>query len=279
MSLPVAHDLGNWIGAFLWRFQTAACRITRRNVDLCFPDRPAEDRTALAQQSVAETVKSALELGKIWLSPVDDVLRMIHGVKGEALLDAAIARGKGLIVLAPHLGNWEVCGLYLRRRFPCTFLYKPPKLAAFEKTMLQYRGRIGAQLAPTSPKGIAMLLKALGKGEVVGILPDQEPSLESGVFAPFFGVKALTMTLVGKLQRKTDAAVVMVYARRLANGAGFEIVVEPPQDDIAHEDPVIAAAALNASVEACVHQAEHQYQWEYKRFKHQPDHSKNALYR
>lgn len=275
----MAHHVGSVIGRCAWWLKTSSCRITRINLALCFPEMSLAERDALTRHSLIETAKTACELGIIWASPVPRVLDLIVKVSGEEVLNQAIAKETGLIVLAPHLGSWELTGLYLENRFRCTFLYKPPKLAAFNETLIRYRSRLGAQLAPTSAKGVAMLLKALGRGEVVGILPDQEPSVDSGIFAPFFGVNALTMTLVAKLAQRTDAEVVCMFARRLPGGSGFELVVNNVFPGIKDADLSAAATALNATVEDCVRQAPCQYQWEYRRFKHQPEQSKNALYR
>ena len=270
--------MGTYIGKFAWMQKTASARLTRRNLELCFPEMTEQQLDSLAKQSLIETGKMACELGRIWVLAAPQALEHIVRVTGQEILEAALEAKKGVIMLAPHLGNWELCGLYLDSTSQSTYLYKPPKLAAFEETMLSYRGRLGAKLAPTTAKGVAMLVKALGRGEIVGILPDQEPNWDSGVFAPFFGVDALTMTLVAKLAKRTDATVLSIFAKRLANGEGFEVVLAQARAGVDNVDLDLAAKALNATVEDCVRQAPSQYQWEYRRFKRQADGTKNSLY-
>jgi KDO2-lipid IV(A) lauroyltransferase len=279
LPLRGAHGLGVLIGTMAWLLPTDSRRISRRNLSLCFPELSQPEREQLVRSSLIETAKTACELGAVWLAPAPKALTLIQKVRGEEILQEALAAGKGVIVLAPHLGSWELCGLYLDATGPTTYLYKPPKLAAFEKAIISYRARAGARLAPTSRKGIAMLVRALEKGEIVGILPDQEPSPDSGIFAPFFGNKALTMTLVSKLAVRTGASVITMFAKRLEKGRGFELVFGRGRPAIADTESVVGATALNQSVEDCVRQAPSQYQWEYRRFKLQPDNSKNALYR
>ncbi len=279
LPLRQAHALAVPLAALVWHFSADARRITLRNLTLCFPRMTEQEREELARNSILETAKFACELGRVWVRPVEEVLESVVEVTGQDVLEQALQRGKGVIVLAPHIGNWELCGLHLDRRAATTYLYRPPKLAGFESAMVSYRARAGARLAPTTRKGVAMLVKALERGEIVGILPDQEPALDSGVFAPFFGVPALTMTLVSRLAARTDAALVVMYAQRLPGGRGFALRIAPAGSDLAHPEAQIAAAALNAVVERCVREVPGQYQWEYRRFKHQPDHSKNALYR
>lgn len=271
MAIPLA--------GIAWCFSADSRRITRRNLALCFPQLSELEKEKLARASILETTKFACELGRVWLRPVDEVLASIIAVTGQDVLENALAKGNGVIVLAPHIGNWELCGLHLDRRAPTTYLYRPPKMAGLEGAMVSFRGRAGAKLAPTSRKGIAMLVKALERGEIVGILPDQEPAVDSGVFAPFFGVPALTMTLVAKLAARTQAAVVVMYAERLPKGKGFAIRIIEADAGVAAENLEIAGAALNSLVERCVREVPCQYQWEYRRFKHQPDNTKNALYR
>lgn len=279
LPLRVVHAFGVCIGKIAWRSKTLSSRITRKNLALCFPELSAAELDRLTEQSLIETAKTACELGKIWVRPTTEALATIVSVKGEALLDDALRAQQGVIVLAPHLGNWELCGLFLDGKAQSTYLYKPPKLAAFEKTMIKYRSRLGAKLAPTTPKGVAMLMKALGRGEIVGILPDQEPNLEGGVFAPFFGIDALTMTLVAKLVQRSNARVLSIFAKRLSKGEGFEVVIADARPEIGSNNLEAAATALNGTVEDCVRQASSQYQWEYRRFKRQADGSKNSLYR
>lgn len=271
--------MGSCLGKLAWIRKTESARITRANLSLCFPELTEQQLDSLAAHSLVETAKTACELGRIWTLSAPQALEHIVRVSGQEILEEALKGKKGVIMLAPHLGNWELCGLYLDSKCQSTYLYKPPKLAAFEEAMLAYRGRLGAKLAPTTAKGVAMLVKALGRGEIIGILPDQEPNWDSGVFAPFFGVDALTMTLVAKLVKRTEATVLSIFAKRLAHGEGFEVVIAKARAGIDNIDLDMAAKALNATVEDCVRQAPSQYQWEYRRFKRQADGTKNALYR
>ncbi len=178
---------------------------------------------------------------------------------------------QGLIVLSPHLGCWEIAGLYLASRGSVTSLYRPPRKALFEPIIKHARERSGAELVPTDAQGVRRLYKVLQAGGVTGILPDQQPDSNKGaVFAPFFGVPALTMLLVNRLVRKTGAKVVFCYAERLPAGRGFHIHYLPAASDLAADDPMTAAQALNQGVESCIRLAPEQYQWSYKRFKDQP---------
>jgi len=278
LPLRLAHAIGSIIGWLLYVCPSKAKKVTRRNLQLCFPEKSSTEIKSLTLQSLQETAKTAFELGRIWLDPVPKVLKLVIRVVGEDIMKAAVDAGKGVLLLAPHLGSWELYGLHISNYAPTTYMYKPPKMDGFETVMTRFRARGGAALAPTDRRGVMQLLRALERGEIVGILPDQEPNRSSGVFAPFFGIDALTMTLASKLAAKTDAAVVCGFARRLADSSGFEIIFKAADKDIASEDASVAAAALNRTVEACVCVEPAQYQWEYKRFSKRPPKESKKIY-
>ncbi|PIE36450.1 MAG: lipid A biosynthesis acyltransferase, partial [Gammaproteobacteria bacterium] len=134
------------------------------------------------------------------------------------------------------------------------------------------RQSTGAVLVPADGSGVRAQLKQLKKGGVVGILPDQVPQHDNaGVYAPFMGQTAFTMTLVNNLAKRSGATVLMTFAERLAPGKGYRLRVLPAPVGMADADPVIAATALNQGIADCVALAPAQYQWTYKRFKHQPN--------
>lgn len=279
LPLRVQQALGSVTGTLLYIFPSESRRVTLTNLRLCFPEKSESELRDICRESLRETGKTACELGLIWAAPIDRVLKHVVRVEGEELLEQALADGKGLIIITPHLGSWELSGLYVSTRVPITYLYRPPKIRALEKVMTGFRGRGAANPVPTTPRGILQMMKALKAGEVAGILPDQQPGYDSGVFAPFFTEQALTMTLVGKLSSKTGAPVISVVSRRLPWGQGFVIEFRPTAEGIGSEDPQLAATALNQSVESLVRNLVTQYQWEYKRFKRRPPGDTRKIYR
>lgn len=215
-----------------------------------------------------------MEMGKSWLLPLEKTLSLVKETKGMEAFQEALKQEEGVIMLVPHLSNWEICGMYVSEGTKSTFMYQPPKLPGLDRLMKKARSRGGISLAPTNPKGVAQLLKALRRGEMVGLLPDQVPSDEGGLYAPFFAESALTMTLASKLVGRCKARVFCGYAKRLSGSRGFKLVVreaEPAIYSAALEDSVIG---LNQSVERCVMDAVEQYQWEYKRFRRRADGTK-----
>ena len=267
IRLQTAQKIGVFLGRLMWLFKLDQVRVSDINLKLCYPELSDVEREKMVRLSLQETCKTFMEVGMAWEWPTDKCLDMIREIEGKSLIDDAIARKEGILLLAPHLGNWELTGLYFSTLFNMAALYRPPKVAGLDEYMSEVRGRAGSELVPTDKRGVLRLFKLLRSGGVVGILPDQEPPFSGGEFAPFFGVEANTMKLVSKLVGKTGATVLCTYAQRLPNGEGFKLIIKKADPEIASSDLITSVTALNRSVEAVVREAPTQYQWEYKRFK------------
>ena len=199
-------------------------------------------------------------------------------IRGLELVEAGLAGGKGVIVLAPHIGHWEFALISLNSRTPIMPLYRPPRIAELDDFIRESRERLGAELAPATAAGLRRFTRTLKQGRVVAILPDQEPLKKNGVFAPFFGHQALTMTLVGSLVRRYSPVVVICFAERTTKGR-FRVHLRPGPDGLADPDPVVAATALNGAIEECAREFPAQYTWSYRRFKTRPPEELAAMER
>ncbi len=268
LPLPLAHAIGSALGWLLWRIPGNSPRtIAERNLSLCFPEWPAAERDALLRQNLRETGKLLLELGPLWFWTGERVLALVgRAVPGEEALATAVRQKRGAILLTPHLGAWEMAGLYYSSRHPLTILYRPSRLGLDELSR-QGRGRLGGKVVATDASGVRALLTALRDGEVLGILPDQDPGQEGGVFAPFFGIAANTMTLVSRLALKTGVPVFLTWAERLPRGQGFVLHLRALPEVTAAASLEKSTAALNRGVEAAIRSLPAQYLWAYKRFK------------
>lgn len=254
------------LGTQVYRFSRRERQVTEINLKVVYPHATASERKALAKHSLQHSAATMLELGYAWMAVPEKVEAGILSVHGREKLDNARAEGRGVIVLAPHFGNWEVLNFWLSSHFPFTAMYEPPKIANLEPIIRHGRERMGASLVPTNPRGVAALLKALKRSEAIGILPDQEPAWGSGVFAPFYGRDAYTATLLPKLVARTQARVVTGVALRVP-GKGFEIHFLDADERVYSTDDVESATGVNASVEASIALEPAQYQWEYKRYR------------
>ncbi len=269
--LPIhrARSLGRFLGGVSSRLPNEARDITGLNLELCFPDLSLTERRALTRRSLEETGQAIFELGAMWKGPVEALEKLEEGVEGEELLTEAMASGRGTILLAPHLGNWEFLNHFLMRRGQLVCLYRPPRIAELDAFLLEARGRTGCVSAPATRGGVRRVLRGLRAGELILILPDQEPLKAFGVSAPFCGVPALTMSLVSRILQRTGATPLFVFAERRPAGKFRVRFLEAPEG-LAGADQQIAAAALNRGVEDCIRLCPEQYLWSYKRFKTTP---------
>lgn len=269
LPLGLLRGIGGLAGRVVWWINGRSATVTRTNIAICFPELSPAEQTRLAQQSLEETAKTAMEAGAIWRNSWEWLDRQIVTKEGDDLLRAKLAAGKGVLVLAPHHGNWEVVAPYLASVANLTAMYQPLENPKMDELVLAGRSKLNITMAPTNRKGVMMLFKALQGGTIVGILPDQVPARDAGgEVAPFMGQPALTMTLVHGLIQRTGCAVCSCYAERVPGG--FKIVVLEADPDIYNEDQHTSVTGLNASVAACVRRAPAQYQWEYKRFRRLP---------
>lgn len=270
LPLRAAQFIGEWLGLLAWKLGGKSRKVTDTNIRICLPELSPEKQRQLSKNSMAHTGMTAAEIPLMWEWPVEKCLALIKETHGLELVDNALASGKGLILLAPHLGNWELIGLLFSSRYKMAALYSPPHIKEFEDYMIKVRGRLGSELVRGDRRGLIRLIEILKEGGVAGILPDQSPRGKTNVYAPFFGMDVMTMTLVTKLAQKTGANVLVTYAERLPKGDGFKIVVTEAEQGITESDLVAGATALNLSVEKVVRMAPEQYQWEYKRLRHRP---------
>ena len=191
--------------------------------------------------------------------------------EGAQWIDAAHRQGRGIVFLTPHLGCFEVtaqgyAARYGAQRGPITVLYRPARKPWLRNLIDSARSRPGLASAPTTLAGVRQMLKALKAGQAVGLLPDQVPPRGLGVWAPFFGRDAYTMTLSARLAQQTGAQVLLAWGERLPRGRGYVIHVRPLDGPLA-TDAAVAAAQINAAMQRLVLECPQQYLWGYARYK------------
>ncbi|MDY0006967.1 MAG: lysophospholipid acyltransferase family protein [Spongiibacteraceae bacterium] len=266
LPLALLHRLARPLGAVMWHLARELRAQSLANLAACLPELTASERKQLARSSFRHFVATALETGANWCWPVPKLLGCIDAVHGQDLLEAALAEQRGVIVLVPHQGNWELTGFYFNAHHPTAVLFRHFKEAGIANFITRARERTGGVLAADDIAGVRKLLKMLRSGGIVGILPDQVPDASGGDMAPFFGRPALTMSLVRGLARRSAAPVLCAWTERSTPGR-FTLHIIAASDGIADDDTTRALTALNHSVERVVRACPAQYRWEYKRFK------------
>ncbi len=265
LPLGAVQALGGVLGRLVYWTAPGYRRRLRENMALA-----GLDVDQLASTAAGEAGKQALETAWVWLRPRQDLVAKVHWAD-DAVLRHALADGRPLLMLTPHLGSFEAIGqaYSLRseaRTRPMTALYRRPRKDVLLPLVEEARAKQGLKLAPADMRGVRMLMRALRQREVLGILPDQVPGAGDGVWAPFFGKPAFTMVLPGKLAVSGDALVLVLGAERLPGGRGFNVHVEPLEGALSGE-PLADATAINAAIERMVLRFPTQYLWGYNRYK------------
>lgn len=277
LPLRLSHTIGAGIGWLAWITHSRMRKTAAENIRRCLPELSSEQQNQLVRNTLLETGKTVTELGVIWQGSRQQIETLAREVRNEEILSQALAAGRGAILLAPHSGAWELGGLFTAMHKPMTTLYRPPREPAFESLMNQSRERFGGKLVPANRHGVKALLLALRRGELVAILPDQEPNVGEGAFAPFFSQPAYTLTLVHNLMKKTGAIAIFGRSERLPYGQGYRLDYFAAPSGMYDPDPATALAALNAGVEQMVRENPAQYQWVYRRFRRQPTASEKTV--
>jgi KDO2-lipid IV(A) lauroyltransferase len=257
--LPLAwlQAIGAWVGRIALSLSSGFRRKSTDNLRLAgLLDEGRLRRTA------EQTGRGVAETLFIWFAEPARVEALIR-IEGQSVLDAARALGRGVVILTPHIGSFEAAARGVARSGPITVLYKPPRIEAVRRLVETGRKAPDLMPVPASSAGVRGLLRALRRHECIGILPDQVPSDGDGVWAPFFGRPAYTMTLPQRLARLTGAPVLMAHGERLASGGGWVVRFEALEGDASPQ-------AVNRAMEALIRRVPDQYFWGYNRYKDAP---------
>lgn len=259
LPLSFLHLLGGGLGRAVYWLSPTYRRHLRENLA------QAGLSPALRGVVAAETGKQMLELARIWMRPLEEAVPLVADVVGWEHVEAAQRAGKGIVFLTPHLGCFEITAQYLSSFGDITVLYRAPKSAVAQELILMGRKRAQLHLAPADLSGVRSLIKALKKGQMVGMLPDQAPKTGEGVWLKFFGRYAYTMTLAARLT-ETGAASLLTWGERLPGGRGFRIHFLPPRQPLVGAT-VDRAQQINSEIETLIRECPSQYLWGYNRYK------------
>jgi Kdo2-lipid IVA lauroyltransferase/acyltransferase len=270
-SLQFLHALGAFMGWVVYALSPSYRKRLRTNAQR------AGITVQQRRQSVAEAGKMVMESLRLWLRPADQPIADPLHWDGAQVVEDALALGRGLLFLTPHLGSFEMTAQAYAQRFgarqPITVMFRPARYRLLRELEETARARPALATAPATIGGVRQMMRALKRGEAVGLLPDQVPPQGMGVWADFFGAPAYTMTLAARLAQQSGAPIVLVWCERLPAGGGFHVrlsrLVEPLPMRGEDADALLRAqaAVINRAMQQMILQCPQQYLWGYNRYK------------
>jgi KDO2-lipid IV(A) lauroyltransferase len=270
-SLRFLHVLGAALGWMVYGLSPSYRKRLRRNAQR------AGISLRQQRQSVGEAGKMVMESLRLWLRPADRPIADAVRWEGEQLIEDALAQGRGLVFLTPHLGSFEITAQAYAQRYgarqPITVMFRPARHRLLRELEEAARARPALATAPASIGGVRQMMRALRRGEAVGLLPDQVPPEGMGVWTDFFGAPAYTMTLAARLAQQSGAPIVLAWCERLPAGQGFHLRLSrlaeplPVQGEDAQALQLTQAEVINRAMQQLVLQCPEQYLWGYNRYK------------
>lgn len=255
---------GRILGRVSRRTMGSRRRIAERNIALCFPELDADARADLVARHFESLGIALIEAGLCWWAPEKRIRGLVR-IEGLGHLRAALARGRGVIMLTGHFTTLDLGGRFLTMEAPVSALYRPHGNALFEEIMR--RGRERSALVAIPKQDVRGMMRALRRNEAIWYAPDQSHRRKHGALVPFFGVPAPTNTATAAFARMSGAAVVPFFPERLPDSRGYRVEILPALKDFPSDDPVADAARVNHLLEERIRRVPEQYLWIHRRFK------------
>ncbi|KGM29128.1 lipid A biosynthesis lauroyl acyltransferase [Photorhabdus luminescens] len=268
LPYPVIYWIGTRLGRFSMRFLKKRAKVAERNLELCFPDMSQEKRDALLIKNFESVGMGIFETGMAWFWPDWRIERWFK-VTGQENIQKIQTTGQGIIVIGIHFLTLELGARILGLLNPGIGVYRPNDNPVMD--WLQTWGRLRSNKYMLDRKDVKGMIRCLKNGEIVWYAPDHDYGPRKSVFAPLFAVEhAATTTGTSILVRLADPAMIPFTPRRLPDGKGYELIIQPAVTGFPKDDEVKAAAFMNKVVEQEILQAPDQYMWLHRRFKTRP---------
>jgi KDO2-lipid IV(A) lauroyltransferase len=260
--------IGSVLGELLYLLVASRRHIVRVNIARCFPELSLLESRRLARAHFRALAQSVLDIGIAWWGSPRRLKRRVRW-RGREHYEHAVAQGRHVILLVPHVVGVEIGGVRLSIDLPIVDIFRHPDNELLRVVAERGRSRFQARLIEHI-RGLSSVVKQLNAGNPLYYLPDQDPGLRSSSFVPFFGIQTATFNVLGRLAEMTTAVVIPCVTRQLPRGAGYEIIFEPPLADFPTGDALADTARMNQAIETAVRAQPAQYFWVHRRFKTRP---------
>ncbi|ENU27476.1 lysophospholipid acyltransferase family protein [Acinetobacter modestus] len=267
--LKLGRFIARFVALLLNSFQLSKLsKIIQLNLQIAFPEASRQEINQLKKQAIKNELTSYFEFVSIWGASNEKNIQRIHKIHNEHYFHEALAEKKGLVLIMPHLGTWEVMNAWLSKHTQMTILYKPVKNPDADRFVRDARSRNQANLVPTDESGVRQIFKALKQGGTTVILPDHTPD-HGGEMIKYFGIPLASSSLSAKLIQKTKARTLFLYALRNEQG-GFDMHIERINPQIYEGNAEDGTLIIHQTLENLIQRLPVHYHWSYKRFSANP---------
>ncbi|MBT8767514.1 lipid A biosynthesis lauroyl acyltransferase [Metapseudomonas boanensis] len=270
--LPYSMQLrfGRVLGTLMLWVAGSRRKITRRNLELCFPELSNAEREQLLRENFASMGIAFFEMAMSWWWPKARLARLSH-IEGLEHLRQAQAEGQGVILMALHFTTLEIGAALLGQVHTIDGMYREHKNSVFDYVQRRGRERHNLDATAIEREDVRAMLKVLRAGRAIWYAPDQDYGRKQSIFVPLFGIEAATVTATTKFARLGRARVLPFTQQRLADGSGYRLVIHPPLADFPGDTEEEDCLRINRWVEGSVRECPEQYLWAHRRFKTRPE--------
>ena len=267
LPYPVLLMLGWVLGKLLYWVGGKRRKIARRNIELCFPELSEAERVRLLKQNFSNYGMALLETGMSWWWPAWRFNRLVK-IEGLEYLDQL--QGQGALLIAIHFTHLEIGAAALNLHRSIDGMHRPHKNRLYDYIQSKGRGNRNDETITYPRKDVRQVLQALKRGRIIWYAPDQDYGIKQGIFAPFMGVNAATVTATARFASSGKAKIIPLSQQRLSGGRGYKVTIHPPLEGFPQGDEYEDAVAINLLVEALIRQQPEAYMWVHRRFKTRP---------
>jgi len=260
--------LGKLLGGLMLLFAHDRRRIATTNIRLCFPELTTTKQKQLTRQTMIDSGVGLLEMCIAWFNPhsiTDDMVEFV----GEQHLTDAVAKGQGVILVGAHYTTLDLGGVLMAKYQQVGVMYRSLKNPLFDLVMKNSRKKFCAEVIDRSD--MRSVIRFIRKGGIMWYAPDQDYGPKQAVFAPFFGIEAATITVIPRLVKINNSAVIILGHHRKPNGEGYIVTLSEPLINFPSGDEKQDATVINAALEERIRQYPAQYMWLHRRFKSRPE--------
>lgn len=262
-AIKLHKAIGRLVGAVAGRRR----KIVRRNVDICFPNLAEHEREALVRRHFENVGAMLAELAIIWFGSID-ALRHRFRIEGVEHLDAAVAKGRGVLLFSGHFTPLEICAPAVKAMVPLyAVMFRRRSNPLLDE--IQRRGRVRTAHVAVPNNNIREVLRTLARNATLWYAPDQA-RIDSGELLPFFGEPCMVSTAASRIARLSGAAIVPFFYCRTDDDSGYVLRFHAPLPGIPSGDPIDDTVRLMAVLEDFVRQCPDQYHWMHRKFKDRP---------